>query len=98
MELETRYQTGYQLLSSCIQQVVCGGCYSSPAKVISGVQQGTVLGSLLFIIYINDIPSQISSTCHLYADDCILYRQIETHTDLITLQNDLLALELWERK
>jgi len=36
------------------------------------------------------------STCHLYADDCILYRQIETHTDSITLQNDLLTLEEWE--
>jgi len=33
-----------------------------------------------------------------YADDCILYRQIETHTDSITLQNDLLTLEEWERK
>ena len=36
-------------------------------------------GSLLFLIYINDIPSQMVSTCRLYADDCILYRQIETH-------------------
>jgi len=39
------------------------------------------------------------STCHLSADDCILYRQIiETHTDSITLQNDLLTLEKWEKK
>ena len=38
------------------------------------------------------------STCHLYADDCILYRQIETHTDSVTLQNDLLTLEKWVKK
>ena len=34
----------------------------------------------------------------MYADDCMLYRQIETHSDSITLQNDLLTLEEWERK
>jgi len=38
------------------------------------------------------------STCRLYADDCILYRQTETHANSITLQNDSLTLEEWERK
>ena len=81
-------------LSSHIQQVVCGGCYSSPAEVLSGVPQGTVLGPL---IYINDISSQITPSCRLHADDCILYRQIELQTDSRTLQNGLYTIEEWER-
>ena len=60
-------------LSSRTQQVVCGGCHSNPVEVLSGVPQGTVLGPLLFLLYVNDIPSLMTSSCRLYADDCILY-------------------------
>jgi len=65
-------------LHSHTQQVVCGGSISDPVNVTSGVSQGTVLGPLLFLIYINDLPDCITSSCGLFADDCLLYRKIVT--------------------
>ena len=64
--MESKFQD-ITFLSFRTQQIVCGGCYSSSAEVISSVPQG-VLGSLLFLIYIN-ILNQMISTCCLYADD-----------------------------
>ena len=82
-------------LTGRTQSVVCGGCTSTPSNVLSGVPQGSVLGPLLFLIYINDITQGLSSICHFYADDCILYRRIDSFTDVRALQNDL---EQWEKK
>ena len=67
---------------------------SSDVHVASGVPQGTVLGPLLFLCHINDLPESVSSQVRLFADDCLLYRPIKTHKDHITLQNDLNNLEL----
>ena len=80
------------------QCVICGGYTSDSANVISGVPQGTVLGPLLFLIYINDLPECVSSMCSLFADDCLVYRMIESERDIKILQNDLTNLELWARK
>lgn len=71
---------------------------SSLSNVISGVPQGTVLGPLLFLIYINDLPDNISSNIRLFADDCVIYRPITNVSDTITLQQDLLKLDEWCRK
>ena len=53
------------------------------ALVLSGVPQGTVLGPLLFSLYINDISSDIKSEIKLFADDCVCYREIKDEEDTI---------------
>ena len=85
-------------LSSRTQYVTCNGSQSSPIDVISGVPQGTVLGPLLFLVYINDLPDCVSSSCGLFADDCLLYRPIHTTDDSRFLQEDLLRIEEWANK
>ena len=79
------------------QQVVLDGKSSSPAPVTSGVPQGTVLGPLLFLVYINDLPSRATSSVRLFADDCLLYRVIKGHQDAERLQADLNQLQEWEK-
>ena len=59
--------------------------------------QGTVLGPLLFLVYINDLPNNINSSVRLFADDCVLYRQIQNQFDLEALQQDLNTLCKWEK-
>ena len=85
-------------LSGRSQRVVCNGYTSAPVNVTSGVPQGTVLGPLLFLVYINDLPDTISSCCSLFADDCLLYRQIKNKNDQEILQHDLHNLEQWAKK
>ena len=80
------------------QHVVVGGEHSQWVKVQSGVPQGTVLGPLLFLIYINDLPNDISATVRLFADDCVLYSNIKPHQDATRLQDDLDKLSTWENK
>ena len=60
------------------QQVVVNGAASSSTIINSGVPQGTVLGPLLFLLYINDLPDNPSTSVRLFADDCILYTPIRT--------------------
>ena len=78
--------------------MVLEGTKSDKDDVLSGVPQGTVLGSLLFLTYINDMPSHTESDVRLIADDSLLYREIRNTNDSIQLQEDLNALESWEKK
>ena len=82
-------------LSGRIQRVVVNGALSSNENVISGVPQGSVLGPLLFIIYINDLPDSIKSSVKIFADDTKVYRKIDDISDMHILQEDLNSLQKW---
>ena len=58
--------------------------------------QDTVLGPLLFLAYINDLPNNLNSEVRLFADDCVVYHQIQNDLDHTLLQNDLITLEKWQ--
>ena len=77
------------------QQVVLEGSHSDWTEVASGVPQGSVLGPLLFIIYVNDLPDVIKSGIKLFADDAKLYRGVPSTGDAVLLQSDLTALSEW---
>ena len=85
-------------LTNRTQQVLLEGNMSSPINVTSGVPQGSVLGPLLFLIYINDLPDYIqnNSTVKMFADDTIIYHPITNQQDTNALQEDLDALQRWE--
>ena len=80
------------------QHVVCDGAASDWVKVISGVPQGSILGPLFFLIYINDIGEGLSSQTRLFADDCTVFREICSTQDCSTLQADLGTLFAWTQK
>ena len=65
------------------------------SKIISGVPQGSVLGPILFLIFINDLPDEIKTPLLMFADDTKLFRKIESLYDNTTLQEDISKLENW---
>lgn len=78
------------------QRVVVEGASSSFLDVTSGVPQGSVIGPLLFILYVNDLPDTTkSSTVALFADDSKCYRAIQSQTDRDLLQHDLDSMAQW---
>ena len=77
------------------QEVVLNNIHSDPCEVLSGVPQGSVLGPLLFLLFINDLPEKISSHIRLYADDVIIYRTVYSNNDVLRLQEELNVLSKW---
>ena len=85
-------------LSDRTQTVVLEGNLPSTNPAASGVPQGTVLGSLLFLVYINDMPGYARSQTRLFADDCLMYRKVSSTSDCTQLQEDLDNLIKWEQQ
>ena len=79
------------------QQVVIGGAISSTLPVKSGVPQGSILGPLLFVLFINDMFTCVSKETNmaLYADDTKIWREIVISEDHFILQNDIDNLYKW---
>ena len=88
------YQWIHSYLAERSQVVAVGGEQSAAVDVISGVPQGSVLGPLLFIIYIDDVASKISlsSIISLFADNIALYCSIQSPADYTVLQADITAI------
>ena len=77
------------------QCLVVNGEQSAPSVVKSGVPQGMVLGPLMFLLFISDIVDNVQSMARLFADDCVLYCEICSPEDQMTLQQDLNRLIKW---
>ena len=77
------------------QVVRVNGKESRPASVLSGIPQGSVLGPLLFVLFINDLPDAVTSWCYLFADDTKVARPVACKEDALLLQRDLDELQTW---
>ena len=87
-----------QWLTDRRQRVVVDGEVSNWKSVLSWVPQGSVLGPILFLIYINDLDDNITSNVLKFADDTKLFRKVNTDGDKQHLQNDLDRLVKWSEK
>ena len=88
-----------EFLSDRHQEVDVNGARSTSADVTSGVIQGSVVGLVLFVLYINDLPSACPGcTIELFADDAKLYKVIRSIHDRVVLQSSLTALCAYARQ
>ncbi|CAM1307444.1 Uncharacterised protein r2_g1733 [Pycnogonum litorale] len=85
-------------LSNRKQQVVLKDTHSQEADVTSGIPQGSVLGPALFVLYINDLPENITNKVKMFADDTKLYGKSDTAEDTNSIQEDLTKLQEWSEK
>ena len=82
-------------LTNRSQLVKINGASSEPVNVISGVPQGSVLGPIFFLIYINDLPDTIAAIIKLFADDAKVYRSISTVENVNEVQNSVNQSKSW---
>ena len=80
-----------------VDRVVVYGEISGLASAKSGVPKGSVLGPLLFLIFINDLAEHATSTVRLLADDCVMYKSVKSVRDCQELQQDLIQLQAGKR-
>ena len=74
------------------------GASSEWSRVYSGVPQGSVLGPLLFNIYVNDIPSVVNNETLMFADDTKIFRKIQSQSGFLQFQQDISNLLAWSVK
>ena len=86
-----------QYLNDRKQRVQINNEYSEWQNVTSGIPQGSVLGPLLFVIYVNDLPEACNEFCDIYffADDAKMSKTIKNKNDIENLQKGCNALEKW---
>ena len=78
------------------QRVVINGSYSDYSNIESGVPQGSVLGPLLFLVYMNDLERNIESNIKFFADDTMLFSLVKNpQTSENELNRDLDAIRMW---
>ena len=77
--------------------MVIGEFKSDWLEVLSGVPQGSCLGPLLFVLFINDMPNLLENVCKLFADDTKLIGTIKNSLDLKSIQSDVDKLEKWAK-
>lgn len=82
-------------LSGRMQRVRCGKVFSSYERVLSGIPQGSVLGPILFTIFINDIVDNVESNCRIFADDTKVFNKAQNSR---ILQEDIFRLQDWTNK
>ena len=87
-----------EFLGGRLQRVVLNQATSGWTPVISDVPQGSVLGPLLFLLYVIDIPDLVQSNLKMFADDIKIYRAIYSTSDSLLLQQDLDKLSEWTQK
>jgi len=85
-------------LSNRKQRVVVNNQSSSWTGVPSGIPQGSVLGPILFVLFINDLPDCVKCSVNLYADDTKIYRSVPDTESCQLLDDDLTALSNWAKK
>ena len=79
-------------LSGRFQRVILNGKTSSWQPVLAGVPQGSILGPLLFLVYINDLPDELKSNAKLFADDTSLFTIVKDKNESTNILNDDLQL------
>ena len=83
-------------LSGRLQRVILNGQTSSWRPILAGVPQGSILGPLLFLIYINDLPNKLKSNAKLFADDTSLFTIVKDENESANvLNNDLSLISEW---
>ena len=83
-------------LSGRFQRVVLNGQTSSWRPVLADVPQGSIMGPLLFLIYINDLPNELKSNVKLFADDTSLFTVVKDKNESANiLNNDLHSISTW---
>lgn len=82
-------------LNNRSQFVFINNSTSDSLRVTSGVPQGSVLGPLLFLIYINDLPGHVTCNIRMFADDCVIYKTITNTSHQISLQANINRLQQW---
>ena len=85
-------------LTGRTQKVTVNGATSNTANVTSGIPQGSVLGPVLFVMYINDMPSEVHNPIRLFADDTKIYTVSDTAESTLSLQEDLENLQNWSNR